>query len=275
MATVVIQVGQCGNQIGTQLFSILNSDAEASSSQGSHASYKQNTLNRFFTEQSCQPSPVAKAVLIDMEPKAIQSSIAEAQKGGSWLYNASSVYSGNRGSGNNWANGFYNHGPRSSMKIFDIVQSQVEKCDRFEGFIILMSVAGGTGSGLGTYVTELLKDEYPNAVLVNPVVWPYASGEVIVQNYNALLTTSHLTENSDAIITLLNDDLHQIGSKCLRLKEVSFTDLNKIASHSIASVLQPAAQLDIVRSLPCRTSDRLMNRYCSLDEFMRPFDSSS
>ncbi len=266
MATVVIQVGQCGNQIGTQLFSILQSDAKASSSHGSLNSYKQNTMDRFFTEQqsSHEALPVAKAVLVDMEPKAIQSSIIESKRSGSWLYNNSNVYSGNRGSGNNWANGFMNHGPRASMKIFDIVQSEIEKCNHLEGFVILMSVAGGTGSGMGTYITELLKDECPKAVLINPIIWPYTSGEVIVQNYNGLLTTSHLSENSDAIFSLLNDDLHQIGSRCLRLKEVSFTDMNKIIGHSIASILQPAVPLDLISPSTGRTSNKLTSRYCSL-----------
>lgn len=55
-----------------------------------------------------------------------------------------------------------------------------------------MSLAGGTGSGLGTHVTEMLRDLYSKAFIVNQVVAPYPSGEVIVQNYNSLLTLAHL-----------------------------------------------------------------------------------
>ena len=103
-----------------------------------------------------------------------------------------------------------------------------------------MSVAGGTGSGLGTYVTQLLHEEYPTSCLVNPVVWPYASGEVIVQNYNALLTTATLYSSTDALILLPNDHLHKVCSKLLHLKEITFKDLNKVATHILASILQPA-----------------------------------
>lgn len=262
MATVTVQVGQCGNQIGTQLFSVLHSDANVSYSQG-HFSYHQETMSRFFSvDLNPKKQPSAKAVLVDMEPKAIQGSLTEAQRTGTWMYDSSCVYSGSRGSGNNWANGFYCHGPKAAAQISNIVQKQVEKCDSFEGFLILMSVAGGTGSGMGAYVTELLRDHYPKAVLVNPVVWPYATGEVIVQNYNALLTTSHLSSSSDAIIPVLNDHLHHIGSKCLRLKEVSFNDLNKIASHAIASVLQPATPL--CDTPPVKNPHKLLYRQCSL-----------
>lgn len=55
-----------------------------------------------------------------------------------------------------------------------------------------MSLAGGTGSGVGTYVTEMLRDLYPKTFIMNEVIAPYQSGEVIVQSYNALLTLAHL-----------------------------------------------------------------------------------
>ena len=268
MSTVTVQLGQCGNQIGTQLFSILHADALASTKHSTsinQSQYKQATIDRFFTERDLKP-PLAKAVLIDMETKVIQSSISEAKKEGTWLYDTSSTYRGRRGSGNNWANGFYQHGPQVHDGVLEIVRKEVEKCDYFEGFLILMSVAGGTGSGMGTYITELLNNEYPSSVIINPVVWPYASGEVIVQNYNALLTIAHLSDASDAIILLLNDHLHSVCSKLLMLKEISFTDLNRVASHAIASILQPAIPYQTY-SIMKHTSDSLLNHFCSLGDF--------
>jgi hypothetical protein len=56
-----------------------------------------------------------------------------------------------------------------------------EHCDRLGGLMLLQSLAGGTGSGVGTYLTEKLRDDYPHANLLNHTVWPYESGEVIVQ----------------------------------------------------------------------------------------------
>lgn len=35
-----------------------------------------------------------------------------------------------------------------------MVARETEKCDRLEGFVLPMSVAGGTGSGVGTRITE-------------------------------------------------------------------------------------------------------------------------
>eukprot|EP01052_Picozoa_sp_SAG31_P006957 SAG31_NODE_326_length_17664_cov_10.038543_16_plen_95_part_00 len=42
--------------------------------------------------------------------------------------------------------------------------------------------------------SERRSDEYPTSWLLNNVIWPYESGEVIVQHYNALLTLSSVTQ---------------------------------------------------------------------------------
>lgn len=203
--------------------------------------------SRFF-DHSDGGASYARAVLVDMESKVIQNSLAEAKRGGNWLYNERSVYYGKKGSGNNWANGYYQHGQRIQQDIADTIRREVEACDNLDGFLVLMSVAGGTGSGLGTFITELLRDGYPRASILNPVIWPYLSGDVIVQNYNALLTMAHLSEASDAVILLQNDQLHKVCSKLLLLKEISFADLNKVASHVLAGVLQPAVPLESYRT---------------------------
>lgn len=43
---------------------------------------------------------------------------------------------------------------------------------------------------------QALRDEFQSSHLVNCCVWPYESGEVIVQSYNTLLTLSHLVRSA-------------------------------------------------------------------------------
>lgn len=45
-------------------------------------------------------------------------------------------------------------------------------------------MAGGTGSGLGSYALQTLKDEFPKTTFVDYLVAPRMGGEVILQNYN-------------------------------------------------------------------------------------------
>ena len=60
------------------------------------------------------------------------------------------------GRGNNWAYGYHGGVGRRGdgcgqdllERVLDLVRKVVERCDRFSGFIMLHSIAGGTGSGM-------------------------------------------------------------------------------------------------------------------------------
>jgi Tubulin/FtsZ family, GTPase domain len=48
---------------------------------------------------------------------------------------------------------------------------QVEACDQLGGFLMLQSVAGGTGAGLGSAVAEALRDDYGSSFILNHCMW--------------------------------------------------------------------------------------------------------
>uniref|UniRef100_A0A6Q2X787 Tubulin delta chain n=1 Tax=Esox lucius TaxID=8010 RepID=A0A6Q2X787_ESOLU len=235
MSIVTVQLGQCGNQVGLEFFEVISNDAN----DRQRKVYSECTNDRFFSETS-NGDLVARAVLIDMEPKVISQSVAKAVKSGKWRYGEHSYFSQKQGSGNNWANGYCVHGPRHEELVVDLVRKEVERCDRLAGIIAMMSVAGGTGSGVGTYATQCLRDAYPNSFILNHLTWPYGTGEVIVQNYNSVLTLSHLYQLSDAILVHENDTVHKICAKLMNIKHISFSDINKVIAHQLGSVLQPA-----------------------------------
>lgn len=96
--------------------------------------------------------------------------MADSQRSGKWLYAPGSHVCERRGSGNNWACGYFRHGQRAAKPTMEAVRRTVERCDRVGGFIAHMSLAGGTGSGLGAYLTRCLRDEYPHSFIINQVV---------------------------------------------------------------------------------------------------------
>uniref|UniRef100_A0A8C5M436 Tubulin delta chain n=1 Tax=Leptobrachium leishanense TaxID=445787 RepID=A0A8C5M436_9ANUR len=242
MSIVTVQLGQCGNQIGYELLDVLYNDLSNKGGKCSareNANYQAVCNERFFNEDE-SGVPLSRSVLIDMEPKVISQTILMAAESGKWKYDHKSQFSQKQGSGNNWANGYFVHGPKHKDLIMDLVRKQVEKCDRLAGFFTIMSMAGGTGSGMGTYVTQCLRDAYPDSFLLNQVIWPYGTGEVIVQNYNSILTLSHLYHSSDAMLVHENDIVHKICSQQMNVKQISFQDVNKVIAHQLGSVLQPA-----------------------------------
>ncbi|KAM9469174.1 tubulin delta chain [Clarias gariepinus] len=266
MSVVTVQLGQCGNQIGPELFSAVYEDSSGANAK----TYKQCSDERFFSENP-DGALVARAVLIDMEPKVISQAITKASSSGKWRYGEKSHFCQKQGSGNNWANGFCVHGPQHKDAVEDLVRREVERCDRLAGIFAMMSVAGGTGSGVGTYVTQCLRERYPHSFILNHLTWPYGTGEVIVQNYNSVLTLSRLYTLSDALVVHENDTVHKICSQLMNIKHISISDLNKVIAHQLGSVLQPAYTADspahysrnpigeLLSSLVCHPEYKLLN----------------
>lgn len=235
MPVITVQLGQCGNQLGCSFFSTLSE--ELSCSDYGHAG-----VNEFFRPDASSPHYVARSVQIDMEPKVVAGARATAEAQGSWWrYPAKGWLCQQSGSGNNWAQGFHGYGPHVHDAALDLVRREVEQADCMTGFVLLQSMAGGTGAGLGTYVAQALRDEYHSAHIANCCVWPYESGEVIVQPYNTLLTLSHLSDLSDGIILLENEGLHRVCQKLYNIQRPSFGDMNGVAARAMASVFLPSA----------------------------------
>lgn len=97
---------------------------------------------------------------------------------------------------------------------------------------------------MGSFLTEQLADHYPTPYLFNAAVWPYASGEVIVQNYNAVLTMASLSRVSHGLIVLQNDVASAMCEKLLRIPRPSFDALNGVLATHLASALLPVEARD-------------------------------
>jgi len=68
MSIVTVQLGQCGNQIGSQFFSTVASDLQSSSSSRRFVDYEDQCLERFFSLDEHRKW-TARAVMVDTEPK--------------------------------------------------------------------------------------------------------------------------------------------------------------------------------------------------------------
>lgn len=68
--------------------------------------------------------------------------------------------------------------------------------------MILHSIAGGTGSGLGSYILERMNDRFPKKLIQTYSVFPdtQGGGDVVVHPYNSLLAMRRLTQNTDSVV---------------------------------------------------------------------------
>ena len=95
---------------------------------------------------------------------------------------------------------------------------------------MLHSIAGGTGSGLGSFLLERLNDRFPKKIIQTYSVFPDTtnSGDVVVHPYNSLLSMRRLTQNADSVVVLDNGALSRIAADRLHVQEPSFQQTNQL-----------------------------------------------
>lgn len=140
------------------------------------------------------------------------------------LFDQDSYISSNSGSGNNWGQGYSEYGAEFRDAILESVRRQAEDCDVLDSFFLLSSLGGGTGSGLGSFITQLLAEEFADVWKFNCCIQPSEKddSEVIVSPYNSVLSLSKLINYSDCVLAVENQALYDIFAavEARRTKEV-------------------------------------------------------
>ncbi len=77
-------------------------------------------------------------------------------------------------------------------KTMEALRREVERSDFFLGVVLVHSLAGGTGSGLGSRLVEEYRDTFGKSYLMSASVWPNSSGETPLQHYNTSFSLAHL-----------------------------------------------------------------------------------
>ncbi|KAL4221904.1 Tubulin gamma-2 chain [Mactra antiquata] len=228
---ITLQLGQCGNQIGMEFWKQLCAE---------HGISPGGMLEEFATEgtdrkdvffyQADDEHYIPRAVLLDLEPRVINTIMNSSYSN---LYNPENIYLSKHGggAGNNWASG-YGQAERLYEDVFDIIDREADGSDSLEGFVLCHSIAGGTGSGMGSYILERLNDRFPKKLIQTYSVFPNLDemSDVVVQPYNSILTLKRLTQNADCVVVLDNTALNRIAAERLHIEAPSFEQINQLVS---------------------------------------------
>jgi tubulin delta len=234
MSVLSLQIGQCGNQIGKSLYDhIINEMINASPASQAAAG------DIFFDYSEKTKKYTARSLLIDMEPKVINECFTSQKKENLWDYDKSLHFCKQEGSGNNWAYGYNIHGPACRDNILEKFNRLLEGSDFVDCVVFFQSLAGGTGSGVGSYFLEAIREEHPELTIMNVAIAPHLTGEVIVQNYNTMFTLGSLYDNSDGIMIIENDTLSLICKNLMHLKKPNLQDMNRVLVNMLSSVMYP------------------------------------
>ncbi len=106
--------------------------------------------------------------------------------------------------------------------------------------MLMHSIAGGTGSGLGSFLLERLNDKFPKKLIQTYSVFPNAQeGDVVVQPYNSMLTLKRLVNHADSVVVLDNGALARISADRLHIQTPSFDQTNQLVCLPFPSSSRP------------------------------------
>jgi tubulin gamma len=280
---ITLQVGQCGNQIGSEFWkqlclehgispdgtlkdpwdhhpnnnyagptttmktgmptssSHLSSNLTTTSSAGGLGSATASggvvdDRKDVFFYQSDDDRYIPRALLLDLEPRVVNkvAHIGPYRN----LFNPENLFVAQEGggAGNNWASG-YRQGAEHYEYILDMIDRESDNSDSLEGFVLTHSIAGGTGSGMGSYLLERLNDHFPKKLIQTYSVFPSWTdqSDVVVEPYNSLLTMKRLTLNADAVVVLDNTALNRIAVDRLRIANPTVDHINSLVATIMAA----------------------------------------
>lgn len=183
-----------------------------------------------FFYQSDDTRYIPRAILIDLEPRVINSIMTGTY---AKIFNPENIYVSPHGggAGNNWAAG-YQAGESIIDDLMDMLDREADGSDSLEGFMLLHSIAGGTGSGIGSFLLENINDRFPKKLIQTYSVFPESQqvSDVVVQPYNSVLTLKRLALYADSVIVLDNGALTRIAADTLNVQSPSVEQTNQLVS---------------------------------------------
>ncbi|KAF0987866.1 hypothetical protein HZS_5184 [Henneguya salminicola] len=227
---VHLQVGQCGNQIGSRFWekicqehSISNEGECTDSSQTG----RDSRLGVYFTKAS---GIILLSIYIDTRyvPRAI---LVDLECGTGDAIKNSPI--GNLFKPDN----YISEGAELIDEILDRIRKETEECESLQGFQVAHSCGGGTGSGLGSRIISSLSEDYSDKIVSTFTVFPSPKvSDVVVEPYNATLSLKHLIDSATNTFCLDNEALYSICVNTLKIAQPGYDDLNSIVSDAMAGI---------------------------------------
>ncbi|KAI7945500.1 hypothetical protein MJO29_011888 [Puccinia striiformis f. sp. tritici] len=231
---ITVATGQAGNQVASSFWTTILQE-HALSGDGKplpEATEEQHhRLGVFFSEAS-NDKWVPRALNVDLEPNTMEA-IRSGPLGK--LHRPDNYVNGQSGAGNNFAKGFYTEGAELVESVMEVVRHETERCEVLQGFQILHSLGGGTGSGLGTLIMGKLKEEFPDRMMNSWSILPSPKvSDTVVEPYNATLCFHQLVETSDLTFSIDNEALFDICQTTLKKPNPTYADLNGLIANVMA-----------------------------------------
>ena len=227
---IVAGIGSCGINLSSQYLSLLNKEHNFFSS-----NYPSENISVHFQENESKTSHIARFIFLDQNSPSIDKLLSHPQAN---QLNPDNLISDNQFSQNIFAIPFYS--THCMDQILDVFRKEIEKSDSLQGIILNNSIIGGTGSGLTSKMSMLLKEMYADKIFINNAIFPSFNSMGLFDNHNALsifnssFFLQNMWETSDLTLMSDNDALFQKSIDCGIYCEGKWDSINKYPSKAIS-----------------------------------------
>lgn len=226
---IPIHVGKCGNNISGRFWNNLLSEHGLFTPSPKHL----DSVHVYFKEKS-QGNFLARGLFTNQNEKFIEDVNFLLQQG---IISTENIINTEFSVKGNWAEGFYTEGAEHCEHIIEIIRSEAEECEKFQGFQIIHSIGGGCGGGLGSCIASKIKEEYPETLVESyAVLYSHGTTDRVVEPYSTTLSLNQLSQYADGIYLLDNDALYNICFETFKLSTPSYGDLNHILSQALSGI---------------------------------------
>ncbi|CAG2246003.1 TUBB [Mytilus edulis] len=226
---VHLQVGQCGNQIGSIFWEMISGEHGIDES-GQYVGDSALQLERIdvYYKEGSNRNYVPRSILVDLEPGTLDYARSSAY---GKLFRPDNFVAGYAGAGNNWAKGHYTEGAELVDNVMDVIRKESESCECLQGFQLCHSLGGRNRIGMGTLIISKIREEYPDRIMNT-----FSVSDTVVEPYNSTLSVHQLVENTDETYCIDNEALYDICFNTLKLKTPTYGDLNHLVSLTMSGV---------------------------------------
>nr|AAP47197.1 alpha-tubulin [Schmidtea polychroa] len=233
---ICINIGQAGIQMANAIWELfcqehgITADGKMRSGLTDGDSRAFNTF--FFQSPSDQYVP--RVLSIDLEP-----TVVDEIRTGTYrqLFHPDSLINGEEDAASNFARGHFTIG----KSIIDVAMAQLRKvvdnCDGLEGFLMISSYGGGTGSGFQTLMLEKIGIEYAKRLKISVVIYPCPKlSTSTVEPYNAVLTSHFTLEQGELSVFFDNESMYDICTKTLDINRPTYSNLNRLLAQIYSAI---------------------------------------
>ncbi|RUS84160.1 hypothetical protein EGW08_008088 [Elysia chlorotica] len=220
-----IQVGQCGNQIGSKFWEVI-SDEHGIDPTGTYCGDSDLQLERInvYYNEAAGGRYVPRAALIDLEPGSTD--WVRSGRFGT-IFRPDNFVCGKGGAANNWAKGG-RYVPRAALIDLEPGSTDWVRSGRFGTIFRPDNFVCGKGGAANNWA----KVEYSGKrMALNLQV-----SDTVVEPYNCTLAIHLLVENTDETYIIDNEALYDICFHTLRLSTPTNGDLNHLVSATMSGI---------------------------------------